>query len=104
MKSKQTQFLQQLGYTIEDITYVVWHDGGRASEDWETQHEVSLAYKVETEKIKEFREAKEVYHTADSLYGVEEHILEKVYKQELENTLYEMALERVKRKNLTDNF
>lgn len=104
MKSKQTQFLQQLVYTIEDITYTLLEEGGRFSEDYESKHQTTLAYKTETQEIKNFKGSKHVYYKADSLYGVEEYILEKVYKQELENTLYEMALERVKRKNITENF
>lgn len=104
MKSKQKQFLQQLGYTIEDVTYTVWHDGNRRSEDWETQHEVSLAYKKETDKIIEFKEREYHTHTVESHYYVSDCILERVYKRELEDTLYEMALNYVTKKNLMDTF
>lgn len=97
MKNKQIEFLQQLGYTIEDRTYTLLEEGGRFSEDYESKHEVSLAYKAETQEIKNFKGSKHVYYKAESLYGVEQHILEKVYKQEFENTLHEMALEHIKR-------
>lgn len=97
MKDKQIQFLKHLGYTVEDITYTVWHDGNKRSEDWETQHEVSLAYQVETEKIKEFKEREYHNHTVECDYHVSDFILERVYKREFENTLYEIALEHVTR-------
>lgn len=99
MKNKQTQFLQQLGYTIEDITYKVLDD------DDYIDHEVSLAYKLDSIiAIEAFKECSYHFHRAESQHGISNYVLETVYEKELENTLYEMAFEHVKRKNLINNF
>lgn len=104
MKSKQKKFLEKLGYIVEDITYTVFEDGGRYCEDSYSQHEVSLAYKTETEGVKDFKETKSHWTQAHRNYHIQDFILERVYKQEFENTLYEIALDKVSRKKLVDNF
>lgn len=104
MKSKQTQFLQQLGYTIEDITYKFCDISNNDFNTVKINREVSLAYKTETAEIEEFKEVKTHYREAKDNPLISHYILEDVYKRELEDTLYEMALEHVKRKNLIKNF
>lgn len=104
MKSKQKKFLEKLGYIIEDITYTVFEDGGRYCEDSYSQHEVSLAYKTETEGIKDFKETKSHWTQAHRNYHIQAFILENVYKKEFEENLYEMLSKYVSQKHLSNNF
>lgn len=92
MKTKEVNFLEKLGYKIEDITYTLWHDNGRYGEDTYEQCEVSLAYKVETSEIKKFKEKEIHCSKADSNYEIKDFILYKVYKKEFEEALYNLVL------------
>lgn len=87
MKSKQTQFLQQLGYTIEDITYKVG----------DIQHEETLAYKTENKIIQDFKEKESHQYEIWLLHGISNYRLEYVYNCEFKDTLHEIALEHIKR-------
>ncbi len=85
------EFLEKLGYTVEDITYTLGHDSGRYGDDTFDQCEVSLAYKTETAEIKEFKETEIHWHKADSNYKIQDFILYKVYKKEFDEALYNLV-------------
>lgn len=85
------KFLQKLGYIVEDISYTLGHDNDRYGDDTYDQCEVSLAYKVETAEIREFKETEIHWRKADSNYRIEDFILEKVYKKEFQEVLYNLV-------------
>lgn len=102
--TKETIFLKKAGYTIEEITYTVFEDGGRYCDDSYSNHKVSLAYKIETPEIKKFKEIKYHHQQAHKDYKISNFILGEVYKKEFDNALYEMASRYVSRRELNDNF
>lgn len=104
MRTKEIIFLEKLGYTCEDIDYTLWHDNGRYGDDTYTPHRISLAYKTETPKIKEFKEKESHWQKAESNYDIRNFILDKVYKLEFEEALYEMVSKYVSKRELNNTF
>ena len=93
--TQKTEFLNKLGYVIETINYKVHHDGGRSSEDWITEHSITVAYKEPFQDIEEFKKIE--FHTKEvsSWDYIGKIKMEEVFKKEFNNHLFHLVMNNI---------
>jgi hypothetical protein len=92
---QKTDFLEKLGYNIETIHYRVSHDGGRSSEDWTTEHFITIAYKELSKDIEDFKSKDFHYREVYDWDEIGKMKFDSVFKKEFDNHLFNLVMDSI---------